>query len=40
MLRLTRSLEGDASETLAVLGWQPRVSFEAALDDLVAGYRA
>lgn len=40
MLRLTRSLEGDASETLAALAWQPRVSFEAALDDLVAGYRA
>ena len=34
--RLTRSLEGDGSDCAAV-GWKPRVSFDAALEDLAAG---
>jgi nucleoside-diphosphate-sugar epimerase len=34
MRRLTRSLEADAGETTRLLGWQPAVSFERALDEL------
>ena len=39
MLRLTRSLVVDTAETERSLGWRAQVSLEAALTDMVAGYR-
>ena len=33
---LTRSLEGDPGDAMQRLGWRPSVSFEAAVDDLMA----
>jgi UDP-glucose 4-epimerase len=34
MRRLTRSFEADASDTARLLGWEARVPFDRALDDL------
>jgi UDP-glucose 4-epimerase len=39
MRRLTRSLEGDASDTKSRLGWRCARDFGHALEDLVAGWR-
>jgi nucleoside-diphosphate-sugar epimerase len=39
MLRLTRSLVVDAGETERLLGWRAQAGFEAAVDEVVAGYR-
>ena len=39
MRRLTRSFELDASETTRLLGWEARVGLDAAVADLVRGYR-
>jgi len=39
MRRLTRSLEIDASETEAELGWAPQIGLATALDDMVRAYR-
>lgn len=38
--RLTRNLEVDASETTTRLGWKADIGIDAAIDDLVRGYRA
>jgi UDP-glucose 4-epimerase len=40
MRRLTRSLEIDVSDTERELGWAAQVSFETAVDDMVAAYRS
>jgi nucleoside-diphosphate-sugar epimerase len=39
MRRLTRSLEIDAAETGAELGWTPQIGLATALDDMVRAYR-
>ncbi|HXN16201.1 MAG TPA: NAD-dependent epimerase/dehydratase family protein [Usitatibacter sp.] len=39
MRRLTRSLEIDPSPTQRELGWTARIGFEAAVEDMVRGYR-
>jgi UDP-glucose 4-epimerase len=36
---LTRSLEVDAAETTARLGWTAQIAFDAAIDDTVRAYR-
>jgi nucleoside-diphosphate-sugar epimerase len=38
MRRLTRSLEVDAAETSARLGWQAQIGFEPAVEDMVRAY--
>jgi nucleoside-diphosphate-sugar epimerase len=40
MLRLTRSLEVDVSDVERELHWTAQVSFETAVDDVVAAYAA
>jgi len=37
--RLTRSLELDAAETTARLGWSAQIGFETAVEDMVRAYR-
>lgn len=39
MRRLTRSLEVDASETGARLGWSAQIGFDTAVEDMVRAYR-